>query len=335
MPGGCEESVDFPPIWSRKRLSRREKVEEKMSDLPELEIVFLEDPACSWCWAFQPVQTSFFFEFGDVLSWRSVMGGLRDHPVPDVTLIMRHWETAANVSGMPFEPTVWQTHVLETTYTACRAVKAASIRSIDGARRLLRRMREAFYVERSPIDSLDLIFDLATQLDLNVEDLLEQIANGRAESLFAVDRDEASKHGFGYPTIVIRRQTMEAPAVLEGAVGYREFLDALSDFGVPSSARRRFHDTPADWDRLLELQPRITWAEIKAVTSCDDVTIRNRIRDFGLVEDGPFVCREIIGEGIGPFPSSEAVISDQAPSDEESGDHDSDGSDRANDPVVA
>ena len=31
----------------------------------ELEVVFLEDPACSWGWAFQPVETTYLFEWGE------------------------------------------------------------------------------------------------------------------------------------------------------------------------------------------------------------------------------------------------------------------------------
>ena len=103
----------------------------------ELEVVFLEDPACSWCWAFQPVETTFLFEWGEQWRWRMGMAGLRDHPVPDPSLIIRHWQTAAEVSGMPFEPDVWQDHILQSTFVACRAVKSVAVRS-DAAARPLR-----------------------------------------------------------------------------------------------------------------------------------------------------------------------------------------------------
>ena len=262
-----------------------------MGGLTELEVVFIEDPACSWCWAFQPVQTAFLFEFGEKVAWRSVMGGLRDHPVPDVTLVMRHWDTAQSVSGMPFEPSVWKKHVLRSTYTSCRAVKAAGLRNPEGGRRLLRRLREAFYVEQSPIDDLELIFTLAAELDLNTDDLLEQIASGRAESLFSLDRDEASRHGFGFPTVVIGKATMEPPVVLEGAVSFRELTEALTESGVPASARQRFRDRPADWNRLFEIQPRLTLAELLAVTSMDGASIRKRLPEFGVREEGAFFCR--------------------------------------------
>ena len=261
-----------------------------MSGIQELQVVFIGDPACSWCWAFQPVETAFLFEFGDRVPWRMVMGGLRDQPVPDVTLVVRHWATAQRVSGMPFEPAIWEKHVLRSTYTACRAIKAAEIRSPEAARRLLRRLREAFYVEQTPIDELDLIFTLAGELGLSTEDLLEQIASGRAESLFALDRDEASRHGFGFPTIVIRKATMEPPTVLEGAVSYPEVVEALLKSGVAGGARPRGRGPAPDWERLFEIQPRLTLAELLTVTTMTEARIRKHLDELGVRNRGAFFC---------------------------------------------
>ena len=256
----------------------------------ELEVVFLEDPACSWCWAFQPVETTFLFEWGAQLRWRMVMAGLRDHPVPDQSLIIRHWQTAADVSGMPFEPDIWNSHILQSTFVACRAVKSVAVRSDDAARRLLRRIREAFYVEQKKIDDLEFLFSLAEELGLSSTDMIEQLSNGRADALFSSDRDEGSRYGFGFPTIVIRRPTMEEPKVLQGSVPYRDLLDGLYAMGVNHKSRKRFRGTDSDWRRLLEMQPRITMAELQMVTNMNPATIEKRLRSMGTVKEGPFYC---------------------------------------------
>ena len=256
----------------------------------ELEVVFLEDPACSWCWAFQPVETTFLFEWGEQLRWRMVMAGLRDHPVPDASLIVRHWETGSEVSGMPFEPAIWKSHILQSTFVACRAVKAVAVRNEEAARRLLRRIREAFYVEQKKIDELDVIFELAEELGLSSEDIIEQLSNGRADALFDTDREDGSRYGFGFPTIVIRRPTMEEPKVLQGSVPYRELLDGLYAMGVNHKSRKRFRGTDSDWRRLLELQPRITMAELQMVTNMKPGAIENRLKALGTVREGPFYC---------------------------------------------
>ena len=40
-----------------------------------MEVIFHEDPCCSWCWAFQPVETSLLFEYGEHIRIRRVLGG--------------------------------------------------------------------------------------------------------------------------------------------------------------------------------------------------------------------------------------------------------------------
>src|SRR5882672_4996308 len=114
-----------------------------------MEITLLEDPACGWCWAFQPVTTALSFELIDgarkpALKLRRVMGGLRDSPVVEASFLTRHWQTAAQLSGMPFNPAIWERHLLRTTFESCRAVKAATAQGQRAADRFLRRIREAF-----------------------------------------------------------------------------------------------------------------------------------------------------------------------------------------------
>ena len=86
-----------------------------------MEVTYYEDPACSWCWAFQPAATAFAFEFRDLVRVRHVMGGLRDRPADDADFVVQQWKKAESLSGMPFETGIWARHTLETTFTACRA----------------------------------------------------------------------------------------------------------------------------------------------------------------------------------------------------------------------
>src|SRR5262245_23098779 len=78
----------------------------------EMEITLLEDPACSWCWAFQPVITAMLYElaghsFKTAIRLRSVMGGLCDRPAVEASFFARHWQTVAELSGMPFNTSIW------------------------------------------------------------------------------------------------------------------------------------------------------------------------------------------------------------------------------------
>src|SRR5213594_1672959 len=113
-----------------------------------MEITLLEDPACHWCWAFEPVMTALLFEVvapirRKTLRLRRVMGGLRDWPFIEASFFARQWEMSARLSGMPFNASVWERPLLRSTFEACRVVKAAQYVNQRGADRLLRRIREA------------------------------------------------------------------------------------------------------------------------------------------------------------------------------------------------
>jgi protein-disulfide isomerase-like protein with CxxC motif len=253
-----------------------------------MEVTFYEDPACSWCWAFQPVSTAFAFEFRNVVKPRYVMGGLRDRPTVDVDFVVQQWKKAEAVSGMPFDCGIWRKHVIKTTFVACRAVKAAAMIHEDAALRLLRRIREALYVEQIPIDDQECILALALEIGLDTEGLRENLASGRAETLFARDRMEASQYGFGFPTIVLRCGHSDPPIILQGAVPYSDLLQALSSMGISPRERRRFRDTRESWLSLFQIHPRLTLAEIHMVAGLEKGKLTARMHELGIHQCGPF-----------------------------------------------
>ncbi len=247
-----------------------------------MEVTFYEDPACSWCWAFQPVATRFAFEFGHLLRPRHVMGGLRDLPAADVRFVIQQWKKAEAVSGMPFDPRIWRKHRLRTTFVACRAVKAAGMISEEAAHRLLRRLREAQFVEQIPVDEVENIVHLGSEVGIDPDRLRENLASGRAETLFARDRAEAAQYGFGFPTIVLRNGPQDEPTVLQGAVPYEYILSALSARGFDLRKRRRFRDTEEHWAALFRIHRRLTLAELRKVTQLDGDRLLARICELGL-----------------------------------------------------
>jgi protein-disulfide isomerase-like protein with CxxC motif len=253
-----------------------------------MEATLFEDPACCWCWAFQPVATIFAFELGTLVRIRHVMGGLRDRPVADAGFIMQQWKKAEAVSGMPFDAEIWKLPPLRTTFLACRSVKAAAMSDEQAAARLLRRLQEAFCVEQVRIDELEMIFSLARDVGCDVEAMAENLASGRAEALFARDRSEAAQHGFGFPTLILRSGHQDAPVVLQGTVPYDDILEALASLGCPVRDRPRFHDTPECWSKLFRIHPRLTFAEIQEVTGLDRQALAARAKGMGIRQSGIF-----------------------------------------------
>ncbi|MEM7231359.1 MAG: DsbA family protein [Planctomycetota bacterium] len=257
-----------------------------------MQVVLFEDPACSWCWAFQPSDTTFRFEFGDELDVRRVMGGLRDQPLPDRGFLRRQWLLAAEVSGMPFDPSILEARTLQSTFHACRAVKAVQVSQPALAERYLRRVREAFYVERVFVDDLNTLYSLATEVGVSLPKMEDHVDSARAEGFFRQDQAEAARFGFGFPTMVLMPtpgDTTADPVLLQGAVPYDDIVKAISEFGSREEIPRRiFRDTPDDWRRLFGLHTRLTLAEVAQVTGLEEIHLRKRLLEFGVDLSGPF-----------------------------------------------
>ena len=253
-----------------------------------MEVTVYEDPACSWCWAFQPVSTIFEYEFRDLVGIRHAMAGLRDRPPADAEFFAEQCRKAGEVFEMPFDRGIWKKRLLRSTFPACRAVVAASLIDPGSGFRLLRRLREAFHVEQVLIDDAETILRLAIEVGIDVEALGESIASGRVDALFERDRNEASRLGFGLPTLVVRSGRNEPPTILEGAVPYEDILAALEACGMDIRERRRFEDTPEAWGRLFSIHHRLTAMEIRTVSGLDPGTIPERLAGMGARLSGHF-----------------------------------------------
>jgi putative protein-disulfide isomerase len=254
-----------------------------------MEVTVYEDPACWWCWAFQPVFTVFAYEFRNLVRIRHAMGGLRDRPGADADFFAEQCRKVGEVFEMPFDCGVWKKRPLRSTFPACRAVKAASLIDSQSGVRLLRRLGEAFHAEQVLIDELETILHLASEAGVDIELLSDNLANGRADALFERDREEASRFGFGFPTLVIRSARSESPRILEGAVPYEDILGALAACGVNIRERQRFEDTPAGWQRLFCIHRRLTLPEIRRVASgLDPEEVDERLRRIGARRLGHF-----------------------------------------------
>jgi putative protein-disulfide isomerase len=272
-----------------------------------MEITLLEDPACPWCWAFQPVVTALEFEFPRTAARRSlqirrVMGGASDRPVVEGSFVARQWSRAAAITGMPFRAEVWDRHLLRTTFEACRTVKAANPQGGAAAARILRRIREAFFTEGAAIDDRETLLGLARGLGLDAEALAENLSNGRADLLFQRDRQEASGCRFGFPTILARKHSSDAPAVLHGVVPYVEVLQTLYRLGLSPRERRRFTGEAGDWDRLFSMYPRLAPSEVALITGS---------RGEGFCrQEGDFLVRDA-SAGIKPGTAAEVPSTPQ------------------------
>jgi putative protein-disulfide isomerase len=156
-------------------------------------VLHVTDPACPASWGAEPERRRLLALFGEQVSITYVMAGLAreiGQPVEQA----RAWLDAADASGMPVDARLWLDAPPRSTYPACLAVKAASEQGLDGA--YLRRLREAFAVERRRADNPDDLVTLARDVPgLNLDRFRVDLQSNAIVELFAADLDRARADG--------------------------------------------------------------------------------------------------------------------------------------------
>ncbi len=139
-------------------------------------LVYVHDPMCSWCYAFEPLRERLFSALEGRLPVRRLLGGLApdsDAPMPlamreKLQQTWRHIEQV--VPGTRFNHAFWQDcEPRRSTYPSNRAVIAARRQDPAGDGRMTARIQQAYYLEaRNPSDDSTLI-ELADELGLEAE----------------------------------------------------------------------------------------------------------------------------------------------------------------------
>jgi predicted DsbA family dithiol-disulfide isomerase len=118
-----------------------------------VQVRFYTDPACPWSWAAEPALRRLMWEFGGELEFVWVMGGLaRSYENANLLDVVSQWLEDADAGGMPCDPRIWTKNPLDSTYPACRAVKAASEQGWEAGYRYLRTLREGIMYELRKLD---------------------------------------------------------------------------------------------------------------------------------------------------------------------------------------
>ena len=173
-----------------------------------VELVEFTDPACSYAWGTEPKVRRLRWQYGHRLRWRRVMVGL--HP-PGWTdgwsdpaspqALSEYWKGVGAVTGMPFPLPLHRVHA--STEDACRLVKAAERQ--DGAAptggpvdrpsdRLLRLLRESWYVWGRPADTVERGLALAAAVDgLDVGLLARDVEGPAVAAALQADLAEARR----------------------------------------------------------------------------------------------------------------------------------------------
>ncbi len=140
------------------------------------QLVYVHDPMCSWCYAFEPLRRDLVEALEDRMPVRRLLGGLAPDSDAPMPMIMRDklqqtWQHIEQVvPGTRFNFDFWRDcEPRRSTYPSNRAVIAARRQDAAGDSRMTARIQQAYYQEaRNPSDDSTLI-DLAVELGLDHE----------------------------------------------------------------------------------------------------------------------------------------------------------------------
>jgi predicted DsbA family dithiol-disulfide isomerase len=221
----------------------------KKIDQPEILISYFTDPSCVWSWAIEPKIRRLLEEYGGKIRILYKMGGLMEkwtgyqdpeNRITKPSQMAPRWADVARRTGMPIDERIWREDPPDSTYPPCIAFKAAEFQGARISVRYLRRLREAVFLERKNTAREEVLFRLAKEVGLDVERFQKDFKEGRAESAFRQDLEDAREQFIlGFPTLLFRG-TRDREAKLYGYLEYDSYRRAIDDvWGSPVKRNRQ------------------------------------------------------------------------------------------------
>lgn len=154
-----------------------------------MRFLYIMDPMCGWCYAFQPELEAFLTQHPSTeVDW--IMGGL----APDSTqpmdnalrqTIASYWHKIKAVSQVTFNHDFWANNTpYRSTYPACRAVIAAESLRPGSAPQMAKAVQSAYYLEARNPSLEETLVGCAAAIDLDVAQFSTSLNSDDTEHVF-------------------------------------------------------------------------------------------------------------------------------------------------------
>ncbi len=179
---------------------------------PDLDLVYVGDPMCSWCWGFAPTLAAVQARF--TLPLRLVLGGLRPGAAAETLThhararIADHWHHVEVASGQPFDhgglddrPATWRYD------TELASIAVVTLRTLAPAHALdfYHRLQRAFYAERVDLTDPAVYPPLLDGFPVSEAAFTDLFGSRDMKELAWADFAFARKLGVhGFPTLLLR-----------------------------------------------------------------------------------------------------------------------------------
>jgi len=156
--------------------------------LDDIQLYYLHDPMCSWCWGFKPTWDIVTKQLRGKIKINFLLGGLardsdEDMPLQTRDYVQSNWRRIEEkIPGTKFNYDFWsKCKPRRSTYPACRAVISARIQNPDCESSMISAIQKCYYLDAQNPSDEDVLVRLALELGLDAEkfhfDLSSEIVN--------------------------------------------------------------------------------------------------------------------------------------------------------------
>jgi putative protein-disulfide isomerase len=179
-----------------------------------MNLLYLADPMCSWCYGFGPTLDALLAQPGAAapLQLALVMGGLRPHTTEVLDSakardILGHWQHVNEATALPFhtgpDAALVQPDFVYDTEPASRAVVAVRTHWPRLMWRYFKAVQQAFYAEGRNVTRPEVLADVAQALGIPRADFAAALAADAARNTTLQDFAQAQAWGIrGFPALV-------------------------------------------------------------------------------------------------------------------------------------
>lgn len=173
-----------------------------------MQFIYVLDPMCSWCWAFQRSFSDLTAQYPEIPT-QYLLGGLApdtDEPMPGElrTKLQDIWRHIEAKTGTPFNHAFWQNNTpRRSTWRACRAVILAEDVGTSSVE-MVAAIQQAYYTQAlNPSDRSTLV-DICRKLGGDAELFSQKLDDPETQEALNQHRQLASQLGAeGFPALLL------------------------------------------------------------------------------------------------------------------------------------
>ncbi len=185
----------------------------------DLEIIYVGDPMCSWCWGIAPALKELKTHYSSQsIDFRIVVGGLRpgggeawDENFKE--FLRHHWEEVNERSGQPFSYNLFdQTNFDYDTEPSCRAVVTAKELNVEDPLAFFEAVQHQFYVKNENPNEVDFYASICDKSGIEFQQFkqlyLSDAMKIKTNKEFILNREWGVR---GYPCVLLKKDTTLHP----------------------------------------------------------------------------------------------------------------------------